>query len=50
MPLRAGGWFFEDFEVLFHGAVGPFGLRPVGVWAYAPEGGRADFFDQIVAF
>ena len=31
--------FFEDFEVLFHGAVSALGLRPVGVRAYAPEGG-----------
>ena len=42
--------FFKDFKVLFHGAVGPLGLRPVGVRAYAPEGGRANFLDQDVAF
>ena len=42
--------FFKDFKVLFHGAVGPFGLRPVGIKAYAPEGGCANFLDQVVAF
>lgn len=30
-------WFFEDFQILFQGAVGPFG-------------GRANFLDQVVTF
>ena len=43
--------FFKDFKVLFHGAVGPLGLRPVGgLRAYAPEGGRANFLNQVVTF
>ena len=42
--------FFKYFKVLFHGAVGALGVRPVGVRAYDPEGGRENFLNQVVTF
>jgi len=42
--------FFKNLQVLFHGAVGPLGLRPIGgIRAYAPEGGGTDIFNLLVS-